>query len=88
MHPGSVLTSMVKRVDTGVYDSFKAGADLAGGFATLSLANGGISYAMDEHNVSLVTKAMVDAVEEAKAHIISGELKVHDYMSDNSCPAK
>jgi basic membrane protein A len=30
----------------------------------------------------------VDAVEEAKAKIISGELKVHDYMSDNSCPAK
>jgi basic membrane protein A len=88
LHPGKVLTSMVKRVDTGVYDSFKAGADLAGGFATLSLANGGISYSMDEHNVGLVTKAMVDAVEEAKAHIISGELKVHDYMSDSSCPVK
>tara|TARA_B110000444_G_scaffold225532_1_gene229450 strand:+ start:401 stop:1393 length:993 start_codon:yes stop_codon:yes gene_type:complete len=88
LHPGSVLTSMVKRVDTGVYDSFKAGADLAGGFATLSLANGGISYSMDEHNVGLVTKAMVDAVEQAKAQIISGELKVHDYMSDSSCPVK
>jgi len=88
LHPGKVLTSMVKRVDTGVYDSFKAGADLAGGFATLSLANGGISYSMDEHNVGLVTKAMVDAVEKAKAHIISGELKVHDYMSDSSCPVK
>jgi len=88
MHPGKVLTSMVKRVDTGVYDAFTAGADLAGGFATLSLANGGISYSMDEHNVGLVTKAMVDAVEEAKAHIISGELKVHDYMSDSSCPVK
>ena len=79
---------MVKRVDTGVYDSFKAGADLAGGFATLSLANGGISYSMDEHNVGLVTKAMVDAVEQSKAQIISGELKVHDYMSDSSCPVK
>jgi basic membrane protein A len=88
LHPGQVLTSMVKRVDTGVYDAFTAGADLAGGFATLSLANGGISYSMDEHNVGLVTKAMVDAVEEAKAHIISGELKVHDYMSDSSCPVK
>ena len=61
---------------------------MAGGFATLSLANGGISYSMDEHNVGLVTKAMVDAVEQAKAQIISGELKVHDYMSDSSCPVK
>lgn len=88
MQPGHVLTSMVKRVDTGVYDSFKAGADLAGGFATLSLGNGGISYAMDEHNASLVTSEMVAAVESAKAKIISGELMVHDYMSDGSCPVK
>ena len=88
MHPGKVLTSMVKRVDTGVYDSFKAGAALAGGFATLSLGNGGISYAMDEHNAHLVSADMVTAVEAAKAKIVSGELVVHDYMSDSSCPVK
>ena len=88
MHPGKVLTSMVKRVDTGVYDSFKAGAYLAGGFATLSLGNGGISYAMDEHNAHLVSADMVAAVEAAKAKIVSGELAVHDYMSDSSCPVK
>jgi basic membrane protein A len=88
MQSGHVLTSMVKRVDTGVYDSFKAGADLAGGFATLDLGNGGISYAMDEHNASLVTSEMIAAVESAKAKIISGEIVVHDYMSDGSCPVK
>jgi basic membrane protein A len=30
---------------------------------------------------------MAASVEEAKAKIISGELSVHDYMSDDSCPA-
>jgi basic membrane protein A len=29
-------------------------------------------------------KAMVDA---ASAQIVSGELMVHDYMSDETCPA-
>jgi basic membrane protein A len=30
---------------------------------------------------------MKTAVEDAKAKIISGEIMVHDYMSDESCPA-
>jgi basic membrane protein A len=29
---------------------------------------------------------MKAAVEEAKAKIVSGEIEVHDYMSDSSCP--
>jgi basic membrane protein A len=29
---------------------------------------------------------MQAAVEDAKAKIISGELKVHNYTSDDSCP--
>ena len=29
---------------------------------------------------------MQEAVEAAKAKIISGEIEVHDYMSDDSCP--
>ena len=30
---------------------------------------------------------MQAAVEEAKAGIAAGEISVHDYMSDNACPA-
>jgi len=33
-----------------------------------------------------VTPEMIAAVEAAKAKIISGEIAVHDYMSDNTCP--
>ncbi len=88
MHPGHILTSMVKRVDNAVYDAFNAGPDMETGLVVMGLANGGIDYAMDEYNKDLVTPEMLEAVEGAKAKIIAGEIKVHDYMSDNSCPVE
>lgn len=87
MHPGQVLTSMVKRVDNAVHDAFKEGVDIKPGLKTMDLAAGGVDVAMDDNNAKLVTPEMKAAVEAAAAKIKSGELKVHDYMSDNSCPA-
>ncbi|MGC9418587.1 MAG: BMP family lipoprotein [Rhodovulum sp.] len=88
LHPGQVLTSMVKRVDVAVYNAFKAGADLETGVYVLGLAEDGVGYAVDEFNADLVTEEMIAAVEEAKARIIAGDIEVHDYMSDNTCPVK
>jgi basic membrane protein A len=87
MHPGQVLTSMVKRVDNAVHDAFKEGADIKPGLKTMDLAAGGVDVAMDDNNAKLVTPEMKAAVEAAAAKIKSGDLKVHDYMADNSCPA-
>ena len=87
MHPGKVLTSMLKRVDNAVYEAFKEGTDLKTGFNVMGLANDGVRYAMDENNSALVTADMQAAVDAAAAKIKSGELVVHDYMSDNTCPA-
>ena len=87
IHPGKVLTSMMKRVDVAVFDSFSAGENLGNGFLAMDLANDGVDYAMDSNNASLVSSNMVSAVEAAKEKIMSGSIKVHDYMSDNSCPA-
>ncbi|MEI4470983.1 BMP family lipoprotein [Frigidibacter sp. MR17.24] len=86
LHPGKVLTSMVKRVDNAVYDAFKAGADLEPGVKVMDLAAGGVGYALDDNNAPLVTDEMKAAVDEAAAKIASGEIKVHDYMADNTCP--
>ena len=86
LHPGSVLTSMLKRVDNAVYEAFKAGADLETGFNVMGVANGGVGYAMDENNAPLVSADMQAAVDAAAAKIASGELMVHDYMSDETCP--
>ncbi|MEM9580577.1 MAG: BMP family ABC transporter substrate-binding protein [Pseudomonadota bacterium] len=87
LHPGKVLTSMLKRVDNAVYNAMKDGADMETGFNVMGIANGGIGYAMDEHNASLVSDDMKAAVDDAAAKIASGDLAVHDYMSDDSCPA-
>ncbi|MBR9650875.1 BMP family lipoprotein [Thalassovita aquimarina] len=86
MHPGKVLTSMMKRVDNAVYDALKAGVDMETGFNVMGVANGGIDYALDEHNTSLVSDDMKSAVDGAKAQIANGALTVHDYMADNTCP--
>ncbi|GAA0308519.1 BMP family lipoprotein [Rhodovulum strictum] len=88
LHPGQVLTSMIKRVDLAVYEAFTAGADLETGYFVLGLAEDGVGYALDEHNKDLVSAEMIAAVEEAKARIVSGDLAVHDYMTDNACPVK
>ncbi len=41
---------MMKRVDNAVYEAMTAGVDLETGFNVMGVANGGIDYAMDEHN--------------------------------------
>ena len=87
MHPGKVLTSMLKRVDNAVYEAFKEGTDLKPGVNVMGLANDGVGYAMDENNAPLVSAEMQAAVDAAAAKIKSGELVVHDYTSDNTCPA-
>ena len=87
LHPGKVLTSMMKRVDNAVYQAMTDGPDMETGFNVMGIANGGIGYAMDENNASLVSADMQKMVDDAAAKISSGELMVHDYMSDDSCPA-
>ncbi len=88
LHPGKVLTSMLKRVDNAVYEAFTAGMDLETGISVMDLASGGVGYALDENNAALVTDEMKAAVDEAAAKIASGEIMVHDYMSDNACPVE
>ncbi len=87
LHPGKVLTSMLKRVDVAVYDAFKAGMEQPGGVLVKNLASDGVGYALDDNNAALVSAEMKAAVDAAAAKIISGEIAVHDYMSDDSCPA-
>ncbi len=87
MHPGKVLTSMLKRVDVAVFDAMKAGADVkTGGVITLGLAEDGVGYALDEHNAALVNDEMKAAIDAAREKIISGELEVASYYTNDSCP--
>ena len=82
LHPGTMLTSMVKRVDNAIYNSAKKSTP---GVTVLGLKDGGVDYALDQYNEKLVDADMKKRVEAAKADIIAGKLKVADYMADNAC---
>jgi basic membrane protein A len=41
---------------------------------------------MDENNKPLITDDLMAAVDAAKEKIISGDIKVHLYSSDSTCP--
>lgn len=87
LHPGKVLTSMLKRVDIAAYNSFKAAQDGSWkpGVSVLGLKEDGIDWALDDNNKALITPEMKAAADKAKADIIAGTIKVHDYMSDQKC---
>ncbi|TBN39411.1 BMP family ABC transporter substrate-binding protein [Paracoccus subflavus] len=86
LHPGKVLTSMVKRVDNAVYDAFTNGVQP--GVKVMDLKAGGVDVAIDDNNQPLITPEMQAAIDDARAKIASGEIVVHDYMTDNTCPVQ
>lgn len=88
LYPGSILTSMLKRVDVTAYNFFAAGEDATGltsGVTLYDLSNEGVGYAVDENNEALLTAEIREAVARAKAAIIAGDLGVHDYFTTSSC---
>ena len=87
LQPGTMLTSMLKRVDVAAYNAFTNAQNgtWEPGMTVLGLAEDGVGWALDEHNESLITDDMKSAVETAAAGIVSGEIEVHDYMADNAC---
>jgi basic membrane protein A len=87
LHPGTMLTSMLKRVDVAAYNAFDGAMNgtWKPGITVLGLAEEGVGWALDENNESLITADMKAAVEAATAAIVAGEISVHDYMSDNAC---
>jgi basic membrane protein A len=90
LHPGSVLTSMIKRVDVAVYEAFKAAREnrWQPGLRNLGLKEEGVGVAIDEHNRRLVSAEMEAAVRKANDDIVAGRLTVVDYRQANSCPVQ
>ncbi|MBT3700018.1 MAG: BMP family ABC transporter substrate-binding protein [Alphaproteobacteria bacterium] len=87
LHPGTMLTSMIKRVDVAAYNTFmdvKKGTWEAKS-RYLGLAEDGVGWAIDKHNRALISADMESKVEAARMAIIAGKIKVHDYMNGNKC---
>ncbi|OCJ66460.1 BMP family ABC transporter substrate-binding protein [Agrobacterium tumefaciens] len=88
LHPGLVLSSMVKRVDLAVYAAYADTKDnkFSAGTQALGVKEDGVSAAIDDNNKSLITPQMQAALDKARADIISGAVVPHDYTTDSSCP--
>jgi basic membrane protein A len=88
LHPGSMLTSMVKRVDLAVYDSFMQvrNGTWKGGVTYKGLKEGGVDWVLDKNNRKVVTPEIEKRVNGVKADIINGKIKVIDYRAASRCP--
>jgi basic membrane protein A len=83
LHPGSVLTSAVKRVDVAVAKAFHDASDgtWKPGRLDLGLAEDGVGYSYDEHNRTVLTPEIKRQLDQARAELISGKLKVTEYKA-------
>ena len=81
MHPGNMLTSMLKRLDLTIFEQAEKTA--AGTFepaiVVLGLAEGMVGYAAED---GMVTDEMATAVAAASAEIISGGIVVNDWSQE------
>ena len=88
--PEAVLTSMIKRVDLGVYEAVRdlSQGKLEGGDVTLGLREGGVTYAPVRVDFPGKAEAL-QKVEELRAKVVSGEIQVPSHPSQlTSAPAK
>ena len=81
MHPGNMLTSMLKRLDLTIFEQAEKTA--AGTFepaiVVLGLAEGMVGYAAED---GMVTDEMAAAVAAASAEIIGGGIVVNDWSQE------
>ena len=54
--------------------------NFSSGVEVLGLSEGGVDWAVDENNASLISPAMEAAVEAARADIIAGKITVHNQL--------
>ncbi len=87
LHPGTMLTSMVKRVDVAVAEAFKSAMEgtWEPGFKVLGLAEDGVAWALDDDNRSLISADMEAKMAAAQKQIVEGGISVADYTANNAC---
>jgi len=89
MQPGTMLTSMLKRVDLATYQTFMdiKNNSFSSGVKVMGLAENGVGWALDEHNESLISDSMKSKVADLTNKVKSGSIIVHNYTDDNNCPS-
>lgn len=81
--PGSILTSMLKRVDTAVFQIIEdtKNGHFKSGMRIFGLKNSGIDWALDQYNEKLFAPADLKKIAGVKQELISGKIKPIDYYT-------
>ena len=81
MHPGSMLTSMLKRLDLTIFEQAEktAAGNFEPGIHILGLAEGMVGYATEDGQV---TAEMEAAVQAASKGIVDGSIPVEDWSQE------
>jgi basic membrane protein A and related proteins len=76
--PGTVLTSMVKRVDTAVFSTIRdlKNGKWQGGVREFGLGDEGVSWVYDEHNRALIPDTVKAKVDSLQREIVAGRIHV------------
>ena len=76
--PGVVLTSMVKRVDTAVFDTIRdlKNGKWQGGVREFGLGDKGVAWVYDDRNKDRIPDAVKAKVDSLQAAIVAGQIKV------------
>ena len=79
---------MLKRVDVAAYETFMDAKNDAftSGLQILGISEGGVDWAQDDNNKTHITADIKSAIEEARDGILSGDIVVHDFLADQTCP--
>ena len=74
--PGFILTSMVKHVETAVFDAIRDTRDgrWQGGIREFGLKEDGVGWVYDERNKALIPDAVKTRVDSLKAEIVAGRI--------------
>ncbi len=76
--PGVVLTSMIKRVDTAVFDTIRelSAGKWSGGIRQFGLAEKGVGWVYDDRNKAQIPDRVKMVVDSLEAEIIAGKIAV------------
>lgn len=85
--PGTVLTSMLKRVDVAIYkvllDSMNG--QLIKDDKRYGLKDEEIGWSLDKYNIHLITKDLQEKIDTIEFEVVQEMIKIEDYMQKNSC---
>jgi basic membrane protein A len=87
LHPGTMLSSMMKRVDVAVHATAMAARNgtWKPGTQVMGLKDQGVALAMDANNARLVSADMKKTLGAVEADIVAGKIKVATYTPETGC---